>query len=122
MARIKWCLEPYGNVNRNPVAVVNGLPDTTPVFINAKPGQELVFDASKSFDPDGDELSFNWFFYYEIYFPGCVELSVSSDGNICTVKAPEATGDENLHLILEITDHGIPTLTSYRRIVINVSE
>lgn len=121
MARLKWCAEPYENVNRNPIAVVNGLADTSPLFVKALPGQKLVFDASGSYDPDGDELSFNWFFYYEIYFPGCVDLNVSSDGSICTVIAPEETGDENLHLILEVTDNGTPSLTSYKRIVINVS-
>jgi len=122
MARVKWCVEPYGKVNRNPVAVVNGLEEKSPILINAWPGQELVFNASGSYDPDGDELTFNWFFYYEIYFPGCVELTVSSDGTTCTVITSETTVDENLHLILEATDNGTPSLTSYKRIIINVSE
>ncbi|MGF1587191.1 MAG: nucleoside hydrolase-like domain-containing protein [Bacteroidales bacterium] len=122
MARLKWCVEPYGKVNRNPVAAVNGMAEKSPIFINAAPGQELVFDASESYDPDGDELSFNWFFYYEIYFPGCAVFTVSSDGSICTVKVPESTGDENLHLILEVTDNNSPSLTGYKRIIINVTE
>ena len=122
MARLKWCMEPYERINRNPVAVVNGLSDKSPMFIKALPGQELVCDALGSYDPDGDELSFNWFFYYEIYFPGCVELIVSSDGTTSTVTAPEATGDKNLHLILEVTVNCTLSLTSYRRIVINFSE
>ena len=122
LARVKWCVEPYENINHNPVAVVNGSAGPSPLYVKAVPGQEMVFDASGSYDPDGDELSFNWFFYYEIYFPGLVDYNISSDGSICTVTAPGPTGNENLHLILEVTDNGNPSLTSYRRIVINVSE
>ncbi len=92
------------------------------MYVKALPVQELVFNASGSYDPDGDELSFDWFFYYEIYFPGYVDIDVSSDGSVCTVIAPGQTGDANLHLILEISDNGNPSLTSYKRIVINVSE
>jgi hypothetical protein len=122
MARLKRCVEPYGKVNRNPVAVVNGMAEKSPIFINAVTGQELVFDASESYDPDGDELSFNWVFYYEIYFPGCLVFNVSSDGSLCTVTVSESTGDENLHLILEVTDNNSPPLTGYKRIIINVTE
>lgn len=121
IARLKWCVEPYEKANHNPVAVVNGLSGPSPLFIETVPGQELDFDASGSHDPDGDKLSFNWFFYYETYYSGCVDFHVSSDGSICTVTAPGETGNRNLHLILELTDKGTPSLTSYKRIVINVS-
>jgi hypothetical protein len=62
MARVKWCVEPYENANHNPVAIVNGSEGQQPLPVTAGVGDELVFDASASYDPDGDQISFNWFF------------------------------------------------------------
>lgn len=121
MARVKWCVESYDNANHNPVVVVNGSNDHLPLFVNGSVGDELVFDASASYDPDGDRLTFNWFFYYEINYPGCVNMTVSPDSSRCTIRVPPIQGNEGLHLILEITDSGTPSLSSYKRIIINAS-
>jgi hypothetical protein len=119
MARVKWCVEPFENANHNPVAIVNESAGHQPLLVTAGVGDELVFDASESYDPDGDQITFNWFFYYEINFPGLVDIAVSADGSKCTVIVHEFQGYEGLHLILEITDSGSPSLSSYKRIIIN---
>lgn len=53
-----------GSTNHHPVVVVNGSCGTLQlpyVF-----GESIVLDASESWDPDGDELSFDWFHYREV--------------------------------------------------------
>jgi hypothetical protein len=52
--------------NRQPVAVVNGSCGTLEVPYTL--GESVVLDASGSWDPDGDELSFDWFHYREPTF------------------------------------------------------
>lgn len=58
MARIEWAEKGQGN--HNPVAIVNGKKGTDAIVIKAKAGQTVKLDASKSFDPNGEELSFSW--------------------------------------------------------------
>lgn len=53
-----------GSNSHHPVVVVNGSCGTLElpyVF-----GESVVLDASESWDPDGDELSFDWFHYREV--------------------------------------------------------
>jgi len=120
MARLKWCVEPYNRANHNPEAIVNGSSGFSPLSVSAKIGEKLVFDASGSHDPDGNALSFNWFFYNEISYPGCIGMKLSSGGEKCTVTIPGQLRGRSIHLILEITDSGTPSLTSYKRMVIHI--
>ena len=120
MARAKWCSHSFENANHNPVVVVNGVSGTEPVVVKVSPGGKMVFDASASSDPDGDKLSFNWFFYDEISRADGVAIKTLKGGKKCRVTFPESLGGRELHLILEVTDSGIPSLTSYKRIVVQV--
>ena len=120
MARIKWCVEPYASANHNPVVILNESSGLSPLFLNAKVGDVMVFEASKSFDPDGNTLSMNWFVYDEISFVGYVGLKLLSGDKKCKLKVPTQATGRTFHLILEVTDNGTPSLTSYKRILINV--
>jgi hypothetical protein len=51
--------------NRNPRVVVNGEAGNAPITIEAAPGQPLALDAAGTTDPDGDALTYRWFFYPE---------------------------------------------------------
>ena len=116
MARIEWA--ETGQGNRNPVAIVNGKKGTDAIVIEAKAGQAIRLDASKSFDPDGDELSYFWQQQKGIGKTE-VELYELAD-NLSAVKVhlPETFHNDEIHIICEIHDRSKFTLPAYRRIII----
>lgn len=120
MARIQWCVKSPEEANHNPKVIVNQHADATPLVIKAKAGETVSFDASKSYDPDGDEISFQWLFYQEILFNSLLLPRVKSKGRKCRVKVPGGTPTGMYHLILEVNDNGAPRLSAYKRIIIEV--
>lgn len=119
MARLDWCIKPYDKANHNPIVVVNGSMGHPPLYINAKRGERVEFNAGKSTDPDGDQLSYHWFIYDEISgtLGQCMELKTSKGK--CSFRVPEISGD-TIHLILAVRDNGIPSLTTYKRMIIQI--
>jgi hypothetical protein len=61
--RLLWSVKEPGEVNREPMAVLNGDESNKILNIIGKSGDVITLDASGSFDPDNDELTFNWFRY-----------------------------------------------------------
>ncbi len=119
-ARLNWCVLPFTEANHNPTITVNKIAGDSPVFAEARVGDTLTFDASKTADPDKNELQFDWFFYEELSFPGCVVLNLSPGKNVCSFTVPGRMQGRTHHLILAVSDDGTPSLTSYKRIVIRV--
>jgi hypothetical protein len=120
MNRLLWSVREPGEVNREPVAVVNGDESNGIIRIKANPGEVISLDASGSYDPDGDELVFNWFRYHEAdSYNG--RLTISNPGvDRQQVTVPGDLGNSNIHLVLEVTDNGEPQLVTYRRVIIEV--
>ena len=107
-----------GKGNRNPIVLIDGDKSINVITKKAVPGESVAIDASSTFDPDGDSLSFKWWVQPEAgtYF-GDVSIQ-NSRSNIATIVVPKNSTGKNFHLICEVTDNGIPKLTSYRRIII----
>jgi len=121
-ARAQWCNRPYEEANHNPVAVIDG--DDVRQIINrsAQPGDILVFDASGSFDPDGDSIAYKWFVYPEAgTYQHPIHLDATNQDTF-TMGIPDDAGGSEIHLILELTDDKPDPyrLFSYRRIIIKV--
>jgi hypothetical protein len=114
-ARMDWCVTPDPKAaNHAPVAVLEGGSTTV------RPGDRVRLRAAASTDPDGDKLSFRWFVYKEAgSFEGDVALTGHTTAN-AEFAAPEVREPRTIHVILEVSDSGTPSLTSYRRAVITV--
>jgi len=118
-ARMDWCIAPYKDANHAPEIVVNGIPGRKVLVLEVAPGEQVSLTTAGTTDPDGDDLSYKWFSYSEAGNGNLVIGQV--DGPDGDVKVPEkASPGEEFHLILQVTDHGLPPLTSYRRMVFRI--
>jgi hypothetical protein len=144
-ARIQWTLQPdVSKANHHPVISINDATGIQPVKIEAEAGSTVKLDASKTYDPDtGDKLTFKWWHYKD---PSATQWWVDAEVAELTIKKLDEEGKkvevtlpppdkcavdlmsrepvekgQLLHLILEVTDDGTPSLTSYRRILIQTT-
>jgi len=118
MARMQWAAD--GRGNRNPQVVVNGKKGFSPIYVKAKAGESLRLDASKSSDPDGDGIYFEWWQQPEI---GDVKLDVGDDirhRSVVNLRIPADARGKTLHVVCEVHDTGPFHLVAYRRVIINV--
>lgn len=114
-ARMDWCVaERFADANHAPIARVSG--DLRRIV---KPGETISLDASASSDPDGDTLNFRWWQYLEAG-SAKVKVNLSNAGTGLTIfEVPDEPGKQ-LHIILEVTDNGVPSMTHYQRIICNI--
>ena len=117
IARIEWAEKGQGN--HNPVAIVNGKKGTDAIVIKAKAGQTIKLDASKSYDPDGDSLSFFWHQQKGIGKTEVEQYEYENDPSKVKVHIPDTSQYDEIHIICEIHDNSKYTLPTYRRIIIS---
>jgi len=150
-ARMDWTIKEPAQANHNPKVVVNGRPGTEPLVLDATVGTAVTLDAAGTTDPDGQPLTYTWFFYPEagsgipghpVRVPQAPPATgtplptapppppsgvpreppprlviENASGSLATV-VPKAPGIA--HVILAVEDGGTPSLTSYRRVVLNM--
>jgi hypothetical protein len=134
-ARMDWTVVPYVGANHRPTLVVNGQGGTGVVRVEARVGEAITLDAAGSRDPDGHRLMYRWFHYPEAGFaPGASLAAVTVAGGDtprATVTAiatsrpnwlggAAASPEGVAHVILSSTDDGLPSLTSFRRVILKV--
>jgi hypothetical protein len=114
-ARMDWAKD--GTGNRNPALVLDGDNGISVLKKTPAPGTSVTLDASKTSDPDGNNLKFNWWIQADAgTYPGKVNIS-NSDSNKATVEVPSDSAGKSFHVICEVTDDGTHNLSSYRRII-----
>ena len=122
-ARMDWTINDYQHANHAPVVVVNGAAGKDVLTINAVAGQPVSLSAAGSSDPDGNELQFQWIAYpeadYRVPLQPLPQATVSGAGNQDATVTVDTPGV--FHVILAVTDNGTPNLTSYRRVILNVT-
>ncbi len=118
-ARMDWCVKPFDQANHPPTPVLNGDKSLRIIEMAAKPGEKIVLDATGTTDIDGDELTFTWKYYKEAgTYTGDVEIK-EINGVTTGFKVPKDAAGSTIHVLLTVSDSGSPTLTHYRRLVIN---
>jgi hypothetical protein len=125
-ARMQWAAEGAGN--HNPVAVLSAKVDSKalkdndpsglkPLEITVKAGSKLTLDASGSYDPDGDNLHFNWWFQESPEDE--IPITLEDPSSPVFVFCPKEPG-RRFDLVCELHDDGPFRLPAYRRVVISV--
>ncbi len=127
-ARIDWTIKPYDQANHPPDVKLAHSDKLV-----ARPAGVVSLSAEGTTDPDGDTLSYEWFYYGEA---GTFTVSNSRTGQPLEIKnfdqrqasftvptdrvMPPGTG--TMHIILAVTDSGAPPLTRYRRVIVDVRD
>lgn len=118
-ARMEWADTGRGNIN--PVVIVNEDYSLSPVLLTTTSGQKVDLDASASYDPNDDKLSFRWWIQSDIgNCPQDVILSGKDSHAILTI--PNTTQEAEIHVICEVHDNGSIPLAAYRRIIIKIEK
>lgn len=124
-ARMDWTIKSYKEANHPPIARLDSR-----AYVEAKPGDKVELSALGSTDPDGDTLSYEWFFYGEA---GDFTTASARSGQPIeiknfdqstawfTVPAARVLRNGSMHFVVAVTDHGTPQLTRYQRVIVNIS-
>lgn len=129
-ARMRWSVTPDAKqANHAPKVKLNDREVGEMVEIAGCPGKPISLSARGSSDPDGDALSFRWIWYREAsgLFAPNLKLSFENSEETTALIGATARTDQftpptsyKLHVILEVSDNGNPSLTSYKRAIITV--
>ena len=115
-ARLKWSVtKAFGGANHPPGVKIEG-----PLARHVRAGQTIELRGAVT-DPDRDTVTVTWWHYQdagaypaEIAMPNATALDT-------TIQVPaDAQPGQTIHVILEATDDGTPTLTRYQRVVLTV--
>ena len=117
-ARLDWCVKEFDQVNHPPRPTLNGDMSLRPIEIFAQPGQRIDLDATGSSDIDNDKLFYEWTFYPEAgTYSGQIDIENANNKTSSFVIPKDASGT-SLHIVLVLNDDGEPSLTRYRRLVV----
>lgn len=119
-ARLDWCrTAARDSANHAPLVAINDHMGPAPLFLQGSPAETVRLDAGQSLDPDNNTLQFNWWIYPEASGLATAPTLANTHNQVCTVVLPPQPHNQDVHIILEVTDDGLPPLTSYGRVVIS---
>lgn len=113
--RADWCVKDYKHANHAPIVKLNQAED-----LSAKAGSTVTLAGSAT-DPDGDKTNYRWWQYKEIgTYQGKVTIENPETQKVSVLIPQDAKSGETIHIIMEVTDTGSPSLTRYRHTIITV--
>ncbi|EGV64549.1 hypothetical protein PSN45_004863 [Yamadazyma tenuis] len=141
-ARMQWTVKSFEDAPHQPIIVTNGSVGYLPMVIDIVVGNEVVLDASESYDQNNNSLTFKWFHYIEpslsqgniLEIPEIEITKLNDEGSIVSFTAPEfqqacfnvfsrpLEDCKKYHIVLEVTNNGTPSLTTYRRFILSTDK
>ncbi len=130
-ARMDWCVAPSRDLaNHNPIVVVDGDKTKNVIHRDVRKGQQVKLSAAGTHDPDGNQLTYHWFHYPEAGrdLPNVRALwsaqlhAADTKDVVVTVPDRLPRGATEVHIILDVTDDGEPSLHAYRRVILQVRD
>ena len=116
-ARMQWSVTPrYEDANHPPFVLLNHDED---LAVDA--GTQVTLDASPSWDPDGDNLEFNWWIYPEAGTYEGETVIKNAAYPLATFEVPADASGKTIHVICEVRDNAQFPITRYRRVVLTVN-
>lgn len=114
-ARLTWSVTPqYARANHEPVVNLEG-----PLTVLASAGEKIRLNGAVS-DPDGNAVTINWWQFRVGSYANKVIISNPASAQAEVLIPTDAVGGQTIHLILEATDNGTPSLTRYQRVIVTV--
>lgn len=114
-ARLKWSVtSKFADANHEPLVKIEG-----PFTMMANAGEKIRLNGMVS-DPDGNAVSIKWWQFHVGSYPKRISI-LNPTALRTVVEIPkDAISGQTIHVILEATDHGVPSLTRYQRVIIVV--
>lgn len=115
-ARADWCVTRFEDANHPPTVVLGHDADLT-----GSAGETIRLEAGESTDPDGNELTFKWWSYPDAgTYP--LDTAWEADGPEASFTIPkDAREGETIHLLCQVTDDGVPPITRYARVIVEIA-
>lgn len=115
-ARADWCVKSYEQANHPPVVKLAHALD-----LQVRPADRVSLSAKGTTDPDGDALTYRWWQYQEAgTYDGAVEIETARHQEASLTIPTDAGTGQTIHVICEVTDDGVPPLTRYRRVIVEI--
>lgn len=116
-ARMKWSVTPnYADANHEPVVKIEG-----PTEVVAAPGQTFRLNALVS-DPDGNKVNIRWWQFNVGTYPKEVTIMNPTSLQPKIMVPTDALPGQTIHIVVEATDDGAPSMTRYQRVIILVAK
>jgi hypothetical protein len=114
-ARLKWSVSPkFSDANHEPLILLQN-----PLKIMGNAGQKIKLNSVVS-DPDNDSVAIKWWQMPSGSYKNKVEINHVEPSRAEVLLPKEMTAGQSIHVIIEATDSGSPTLTSYQRVIIEI--
>jgi hypothetical protein len=114
-ARADWCVKDVKEANHPPAVKLADKNN-----LSGKAGAVIKLSGSAT-DPDGNNVTYSWWQYHEAdSYSGQAKIIAEQTGNASFTIPSDARAGDEIHLILEVTDDGLPPLTRFQRVIVKV--